>query len=481
MISLARAPALAAWPGTSVATTSPFFLVAWVVIVVGCAGPPPRHAVQRPAPSRLPDRPNIILITLDTVRFDATPLAKGDGGRMPFLSDLKRRAANFTETYSTWDETVVSHFTILTGYVSGYPTPLDTPQAALPYQLKRRGYRSFGVAANLQLSTRSNQVLRSFDDYLCIGDMWNDTSPAQKKDVLPALDARIAKFDGKPTDFNRLMVYASASRALTLFEHGIAEGPQPFFAFLNVTDAHDPYFPDPGDYDPQTAEEGIDHRGFDGDLRNRRIGAELRHPKRIADPKRRALVEATLAAVGGRAWSTTFDLDARQLRLYRLRYDAEVHELDRMFAALFGYLQKSHLLDSTIVIITADHGESFGEGNLITHAFNDHGDRESTRHVPLLFVFPPSMQYRGRTIDVLGTTADIAPTIYDLVRIDFRPLAKQAEPGNFGRSLLPYMRAAEAEAPVALAAAPAGQPAIDDRQRAEAERLHRLRALGYIN
>jgi arylsulfatase A-like enzyme len=453
----------------------------FAVLISGCGKPNGRKLLQKPAPARLPDRPNIILITLDTLRFDASSLAPGGADRMPFLNQLKRRAANFTETYSTWDETVVSHFTILTGYVSGYPTPLDTPQAALPYQLKRRGYRSFGVAANLQLSTRSNQVLRSFDDYLCMGDMWNETPPAQKKALLPAIDARIAKYDGKVTGFNRLMLYANAPRALNLLERGIGGGPQPFFAFLNVIDAHDPYFPDPAGYDARTAEEGIDHRGFDGDLRNRRVGAELRHPKRVADPKRRALIETTLATVGGRAWSTTFDLEESQLRLYRLRYDAEVRELDRMLEMLFAYLGEKHLLDSTIVIITADHGESFGEANLITHAFNDHGDRESTRHVPLLFVFPPVLQYRGRTIDVLGTTADIAPTIYDLVRIDFRPLAKQAEPGNFGRSLLPSMLGGGMKPAAAIAAASALQPTVDDRQRAEAERLHRLRSLGYIN
>src|SRR5581483_5570703 len=100
-----------------------------------------------------------------------------------------------------------------------------------------------------------------------------------------------------------------------------------------------------------------------------------------------------------------FDLSPEALAIYRSRYAAKVREADAQVGRLVDYLKQRRLLDSTILIITADHGESFGEDDVITHAFGNKADRESQHRVPLLFVFPPSFQTRPRRIFALTSLA----------------------------------------------------------------------------
>ena len=147
---------------------------------------------------------------------------------------------------------------------------------------------------------------------------------------------------------------------------------------------------------------------------------------------------------------------------------------------IFDILAEKKLLESTVVIITSDHGEAFGEKHLITHSFGNQGDREVTHRVPLLIVLPGSYLVRNHAIDVQTSSADIAPTIYDLAGLDWSKLSQKALPGRFGKSLAPYFwfappnRSERAMDNNATALSPGEQELI----RKEAER--RLRSLGYL-
>jgi arylsulfatase A-like enzyme len=80
-----------------------------------------------------------------------------------------------------------------------------------------------------------------------------------------------------------------------------------------------------------------------------------------------------------------------------VRYDAEVRELDRAVARLIAALDRAKLRESTIVVLTSDHDESFGEAELLTHSFNDTGDLESTHRVPMLILLPPRRKTGSRS------------------------------------------------------------------------------------
>lgn len=87
-------------------------------------------------------------------------------------------------------------------------------------------------------------------------------------------------------------------------------------------------------------------------------------------------------------------------------YDAEVASVDRYVGDLLDHLSSIHELDNTLVVVTADHGESLGEHGEATHAVFVY---ESTVHVPLLLRYPATLRagtrYTGpvRHIDLLPT------------------------------------------------------------------------------
>jgi arylsulfatase A-like enzyme len=88
-------------------------------------------------------------------------------------------------------------------------------------------------------------------------------------------------------------------------------------------------------------------------------------------------------------------------------YDGEVAYLDRQIGRLLGFLESRGLLENTLLVVVADHGESLGEhGILFRHA----GLHDTTTHVPLMIRWPGSDR-EGRRIEGLVQTIDLFPTI----------------------------------------------------------------------
>src|SRR6476646_6212328 len=112
------------------------------------------------APIPKPVRPNILLIVVDTLRFDAvTPETT------PFLDSLSKRAVVLTHAYSTHDFTPASHFSLFTGLRDGLGGDLDGMELGVPYQLKQSGYSAFATSANDLIGQKQMPVLRGFDDF----------------------------------------------------------------------------------------------------------------------------------------------------------------------------------------------------------------------------------------------------------------------------------------------------------------------------
>ena len=255
----------------------------------------------------------------------------------------------------------------------------------------------------------------------------------------------------------------------------LLKGSQPFFGFINVMDMHDPYVPDPRIYN-RAGEHGIKVP----DLRFRQLSPELANPASIPDEARRKEVTQAIRTADGRAWSTSFDLTSKMIAIYKKRYFANASTVDDGLRRLFDFLVREGILNSTIVIITSDHGESFGEKHLITHSFGDAGDMRVTHAVPLLLVFPPCHGYEARNISAPCTIADIPPTLYDLLGIDPEPIWSKSQPGNFGRSLRPLF--ANETRPATMADTTSTRPMTAAEKKAQDdEALKRFRALGYIH
>jgi arylsulfatase A-like enzyme len=122
-------------------------------------------------------------------------------------------------------------------------------------------------------------------------------------------------------------------------------------------------------------------------------------------------------------------------------YDQSIRWVDRLVGVLFEKLESLDLLQRTIVVIAADHGEAFLEHGREGHAQDLHGE---VTHVPLILL-PPFLLEPGVRVRETVSNADIWPTVLELVGLP--PL-----PGADGRSLVPLVLAAgEARAPDATA------------------------------
>ena len=107
-------------------------------------------------------------------------------------------------------------------------------------------------------------------------------------------------------------------------------------------------------------------------------------------------------------------------------YAGEIAYMDSELGKLLSFLENSGRLDSTLLVITGDHGEALGDHGEFEHGFFAYN---STVHIPLIICLPGA---RHRTIRTLVSHVDIFPTVCDI-------LGNVPPPGLAGRSLLPLL------------------------------------------
>ncbi len=95
----------------------------------------------------------------------------------------------------------------------------------------------------------------------------------------------------------------------------------------------------------------------------------------------------------------------------RDRYDGEVQFTDQYIGKLLDFIATRSWVKRTTIIITADHGEEFGEHGMTRHGFEVWN---TLVHVPLMIVAPGAAPHH---IDVLRSGVDLAPTILELLGV----------------------------------------------------------------
>ena len=413
------------------------------------------------APPAIDARPDIVLVVLDTVRASAVSLEPGSR-KTPNLARLAERGVRFEQAYATHDNTRASHFSLFTGLYDGVDGARDVPENSLVHHLRRAGYRSVGVSANGNVFPDGMASVRPFERF----ENLYRAEPREVADpwVAQMLERYRVRAEPHVTGLLRARAARVVERVDALLE-GV-EGPR--FVFVNFMDAHDPYLP-PADFHALAEEPPL--AGFDPDLRGRETAPELRDPSRIRDAARRAHVEQLLRWTHGRAWQLAIDLPPAHLRRYEARYLAEMRGLDADLEGLWQVLRRRALFERSLVIVVSDHGECFGERDLVTHGHSDAGDPACVHHVPLL-VLTPSARAQHRVARRVSI-ADLAPTVYALVGID--DTAWRRSGLRYGTSLAGELGLAAPAARLRLEPR-TGAPDLE-RDRAAEERL---RALGYV-
>jgi arylsulfatase A-like enzyme len=293
------------------------------------------------------DRPNVVVVVLDTARADAFEPYGADAGATPTVADIAVRGRAHDNVFATSNWTLPSHASMFTGLL---PRRLGLGQAPggradmckpyveahrdrlLPEVLRRAGYRTHGVSANLWITSWSG-FATGFDTFQEL------TSGRNAKVQDPSLRTRAAWM----VEALRARVDDGASAAAAVIDGWLADaGTDPFFWFVNLVECHSPYLPPR----PWT-----------------RCGPWER--LRTAREAREHLTLLGMWGASAGAYAVAPDAFERM----RKQYAASVRQLDDWLDRLLDRLDRAGRLDDTIVVITSDHGENIGESGRLGHAF----------------------------------------------------------------------------------------------------------------
>ncbi|MBI5186303.1 MAG: sulfatase [Nitrospinae bacterium] len=122
-------------------------------------------------------------------------------------------------------------------------------------------------------------------------------------------------------------------------------------------------------------------------------------------------------------------LPPAEISKIKLLYDREILYTDHHIGKLLERLRKKQVLDNSILIIGADHGEEFMEHSKMGHSFTLY---DEVVKVPLIIRYPAKLS-KSKKISQQVQNLDILPTILDLISVDFIDFQFR------GRSLLPLI------------------------------------------
>jgi len=319
--------------------------------------------------------PNVLLLVLDTVRAASLDLYGYARATSPHLTEWARQGVTFDYAIATAPWSLPSHASLFTGrpaseLSSSFLEPVRLGPASLAEVMREAGYATGGFVANSYYTHTESGLEAGFahyDDYPVTlrQVVWNSTfaqsglfrglyfGAIRDRSPAKALAAlrrfRLASDVRYPSNDPKRVT--DVNDEFLRWQAGIAR--RPFFAFLNYFDAHD--------YSPSPA-----------------------FARRFSDHP-----------------------DTRD------KYDAAVAYIDAEIDSLFRTLERRGILDHTIVIITSDHGEQFGE-----HGLEEHGNSVYTQllRVPLVIRYPGAVP-AGVRVPGVASLRNIPATVLDLSRV----------------------------------------------------------------
>lgn len=328
-------------------------------------------------------RPNVILITIESLRTDHVGSYGGKSrtspevALTPNLDGFAKEAIVYERAHSVTSWTLSSHASLFTGL---YPTAHQTrtPLAmlgkdyeTLAERLKAADYQTAGVVSGPYL--RAKHQLTQGIDFLEDSSA-NPFQPRAHSDV----------------------TNAAMEQGLIRFVERLRSAERPFYLFAYFWDPHYDFLP-PAPYDkmftsPETKR--IDVHDFDT---SKTIHAEI---------------------------------SEAELNFVLSQYDGEIRATDELLGRFFGLLRAREIWDDSLIIITADHGEEFFDHGEKGHKNNLYSE---TVHVPLWIKYPKGQGPTPGTRDArLVSLVDVLPTAIDVTGLPGSAAGAELD----GRSLL---------------------------------------------
>ncbi len=366
--------------------------------------------------------PNVVVIVLDCVRADDFAASASNDVALPFLNRLRRESVVYPRAASVAPWTVPAHASIFTGL---YPwehrahakgaLPLDPGVPRLPALLKSAGYASLSLSANPLLNPELGLV--SGFDAAAWSEWWepyvrNSPRARRPRDVTNTPGAaapsasRLQRLHDSPlvsvlhrsadlvyrypfalSAFNHLLQkvtmpeeteHALVARWLTpTFGRWLGTVParQPIFTFVNLLEAHEPYF--------------VDRSVIHG----------------LREYLQNALTWQDRPSVLSGRWSPT----SEELTLLRALYRSTFRLVEMRVRSIVELLVESGRWENTLFVLTSDHGQAFLENGTLFHM---HRPDEELLRVPL-WVRYPGGELGGRTARGWASLVDIAPTVLE--------------------------------------------------------------------
>jgi len=320
-----------------------------LLLAAGCGDG--QDALSRPT--------NVVLISIDTVRYDCLSVFGNPEPTSPAVDRLARMGTSFSNASASSPWTLPSHASLLSGLyphrhrVRNHEHKLPEDVETLTEILSQSSMQTAGIVS-VELLGKKHGFERDFDSFLYVPE-WRGLSGGDRFLANPGVEV---------TD-----------RALKWLERNADD---PFFLFLHYYDAHSDYTPR-SEYRERFVDE------YDG----------------RADGSTGQLLEVRS---GSLSYTAEDAAHTRQL------YEAEIRELDDQLARVFAYLDESGLADSTLVVVTSDHGEEFLEHGSVLHGRTYY---DEVIHVPLILRGPGIPA--GHVVDVPVSHVDVTPTVLELL------------------------------------------------------------------
>jgi arylsulfatase A-like enzyme len=367
---------------------------------------------------------NVLLLVVDSLR--SVSLDRDDGPRTPFLSRFGRESVVFRRAYATECWTLPTHCSMFTGllpsehgahfqnlrYGRTQPTAAEILAASgFATEVITRNFVFDGTIPGITRGFQHNTTVLAEKGYL---NPWTlllaMTKPRFRRTVRATGFFHPQQRESRRflSTFARALMPADDLALAEVAERlrGFRRQPKPFFLFCNLYDVHAPYPPTPTS-----------------------ILRPFWKPSGLAE---NVMFPYFMTRLGAHAYlKRGFRLRPSSRRMLLGRYHDAIALMDRKLERFFAAAQADGLLDDTVVILTSDHGEAFGEHDLYLH---DASVYDTHLHVPLWIRHPALLP---EVVEDVVSTRDL----FDL-------LVRAPERSTGGTLLDPGYRAAR---PIALA------------------------------
>ncbi len=359
-------------------SSAPYLLALGILVFLhGCQASDPEPA-QAPIPTPLPvsDAP-VILISIDTLRADHLGCYGYSRPITPAIDQFRQDAVLFEQAIAQAPSTSPSHASILSslwpehhGAFSVRNTALPDAVLTLPEILADLGYQTASFNGGGQIAPEYG-FDQGFDIYQVMG------TTASTLETVRRAERWI-------TSLTQTQLEPQTQLDPTQLDQTQLESREqsPFFLFLHTYHVHHPYTPELADLQ----ELAPDYRGaLPPKISKDLIVAINRGERELADGDLEYIVAA---------------------------YDAEIRSMDAALGRLFAFLQQTDLYDRSIIVLTSDHGEEFGEHGQV--GWHSHTLFDELLRVPLIIKLPDS-RHAGLSVAAQVRSIDIAPTVLSLL------------------------------------------------------------------